>query len=142
MRTFRHQLEVKTGICDAETDMAIHGTNKTKLRVFGSNVKAVLLYGSDWSRSCKCSSNRARETSCGFGGLEVRISNKELWRQTGQLPIEKEIRQRAWDWIGHKLRRPYEHVVKRALEWNSQEKRKKGRPQHTWRRTRMAELEG
>ena len=39
-------------------------------------------------------------------------------------------------------RRPDGHVVKRALEWNPQGKRKRGRPQHTWRRTRMAELEG
>ncbi len=46
---------------------AIHGTNnKAKLRVFGSNVKTVLLNGSEtwrltkrWNRSCKCSSIRA-----------------------------------------------------------------------------------
>lgn len=35
-----------------------------------------------------------------------KISNKELWRQTGQRPIEQEIRQQAWGWIGHTLRRP------------------------------------
>ena len=70
-----------------------------------------------------------------------KISNKELWRQTGQCPIEQEIRQRAWGWIGHTLRRPDKHVVKRALEWNPKEKRKRGRSQHTWRRTRMVELE-
>ena len=34
------------------------------------------------------------------------ISNKELWRQTGQRPIKQEIRQRAWGWIGHTLRTP------------------------------------
>ena len=28
-----------------------------------------------------------------------------------------------------------------TIEWNPQGKRKRGRPQHTWRRTRMAELE-
>ena len=38
-------------------------------------------------------------------------------------------------------RRPDGQVAKRALEWNPQGKRKRGRPQHTWRRTRMAELE-
>ena len=39
------------------------------------------------------------------------------------------------------LRRPDGHVAKRALEWNPQGKCKTGRPQHTWRCTRMAELE-
>ena len=70
-----------------------------------------------------------------------KISNKELWRQTGQRPIDQEIRQRASGWTGHTLRRPDGHVVKRALEWNPQGLRKRGRPQHTWRRTRIAELE-
>jgi len=52
-----------------------------------------------------------------------------------------EIRQRAWGWIGHTSRRPDGHVVKRALEWNPQGKRKRRRPHLTWRSTRMAELE-
>ena len=39
------------------------------------------------------------------------------------------------------MKRPDGHVVKRALEWNPQEKRKRGRSQHSWRRTRMTELE-
>jgi len=30
------------------------------------------------------------------------------------------MRQRAWGWIGHMLRRPDGHVVKRATEWNPQ----------------------
>ena len=42
---------------------------------------------------------------------------------------------------GTTLRRPDGHVTKRALEWNPQAKRKRGRPPHTWRRTRMSELE-
>ena len=123
-------------------------TTKTKLRVFGSNVKAVLLYGSETWRLTKGLEQRLQV----FINKSLRnilriwwprkISNKELWRQTGQRPIEQEIRQRAWGWIGHTLRIPDGHVVKRALEWNPQGKRKRGRPQHTWRRTRMAELEG
>ena len=47
-----------------------------------------------------------------------RIRNEELWRQTGQRPEKEGIRQRAWGWIGHTLRRPDGHVAKRALEWN------------------------
>ena len=70
-----------------------------------------------------------------------RIRNDELWRQTGQRPIEEEIRERAWRWIGHTLRRPDGHVAKTVLEWNPQGKRKRGRPRHTLKGTRMLELE-
>jgi len=38
--------------------------------------------------------------------------------------------------------RPDGCIAKRAIEWNPQGKCKRGRPQHTWRHTRMAELEG
>ena len=122
-------------------------TTKTKLRVFGSNVKAVLLYGSETWRLTKGLEQKLQVfINKSLRNIlriwwPIKISNKELWRQTGQRPIEQEIRQRAWGWIGHTLRRSDGHVVKRALEWNPQGKRKRGRPQHTWRRTRMAELE-
>ena len=32
-------------------------------------------------------------------------------------------------------------MAKRALKWNPQGKRKRGRPQHIWRSTIMSELE-
>ena len=123
-------------------------TTKAKLRVFGSNVKAVLLYGLETWRLTKGLEQKLQV----FINKSLRnilqiwwprkISNKELWRQAGQRLIEQEIRQRAWGWIGHMLRRPDGHVVKRALEWNPQGRQKRGRPQHTWRRTRLTELEG
>jgi len=110
-------------------------TTKTKLRVFGSNVKAVILYGSETWRLTKSLEKKLQV----FVNKSLRnilriwwprkISNKELWKQTGQRPIEQEIRQRAWGWIGHTLRRPDGHLAKRALEWNPQGKRKRGRPQ-------------
>jgi len=110
-------------------------------------VKAVLLYGSETWRLTKSLEKKLQV----FVNKNLRnilriwwlrkISNKELCRQTGQRPIEQEMRQRAWGWIGHTLRRPDGHVAKRALEWNPQGKRKRGRPQHTWRRTRIAERE-
>ena len=121
-------------------------TFKTKLRIFGSNVKAVLLYGSETWRLTKGLEQKLQAfidkslRNILRIWLPRKISNKEHWRQTGQRPIEVEIRQRAWRWNGHTLRRSDGHVVKRALEWNPQGNRKRGRPQHTWRRTRMAEL--
>ena len=99
-------------------------TTKTKLRVFGSNVKAVLLYGSETWRLTKgleqklqVSINKSLRNILRIWWPR-KISNKEIWRQTEQGPIEQEIRRRSWGWIGHTLRRPDGRVVKRALEWN------------------------
>ena len=103
-------------------------TTKIKLRVFGSNVKVVLLYGSETWRLTKGLEHKLQvfinKSLRNIHVLRIwwprKISNKELWRLTGHRPIEQEIRQRAWEWIGHTLRRPDGHVVKRALEWNPQ----------------------
>lgn len=42
----------------------------------------------------------------------------------------------------HTLRRPDGDTAKRAIQWKPQGKHRRGTPQHTLRRTRMAELEG
>jgi len=55
--------------------------------------------------------------------------------------MEEKIKGLAWGWIGHTLRRPDRHVANRALDGNPQRKRKRRRPRHTWRRTRMSGLE-
>ena len=123
-------------------------TTRTKLRVFGSNVKAVLLYGAETWRLTKELKQKLQVfiNKCLRSILRIwwpiRIRNEEPWRQTEQRLIEDEIKQRAGgvDWP-HTLRRPEGHVAKRALEWNPQGKRKRGRPRLTWRRTRMSELE-
>jgi hypothetical protein len=33
------------------------------------------------------------------------IPNEKLWQMTGQININKEIRKRKFDWIGHTLRK-------------------------------------
>jgi len=40
-----------------------------------------------------------------------------------------------WNWIGHTLRKGNKAMERAALDWNSQGKRGRGRPRHTWRRT-------
>jgi len=50
----------------------------------------------------------------------VQIPNQELWATAKQKPIELEIRQRKWGWLGHTLRRPPGDITKAALEWNPQ----------------------
>lgn len=58
-------------------------------------------------------------------------------------PVEQAIhvRQREWGWIGYTLKRPHRYIAKRVIEWNPQEKCKRSRPKHTWKCTRIAELE-
>jgi hypothetical protein len=51
----------------------------------------------------------------------VQISNQELWARAKQRPIELEIRQRKWGWLGHTLRRPPGDIAKAALEWKPRE---------------------
>ena len=73
-----------------------------------------------------------------------KMSNKELWRQTAGAATDRSRGKKkslGMDWPHVKETRWTCTVVKRALEWNPQEKRKRGRLQHTWRRTKMAELE-
>ena len=62
------------------------------------------------------------------------ISNKDLWRATGQEDINLEIRRRKFRWIGHTLRKEDGEVPKAALLWNPQRSRKRGRPKSSWRR--------
>jgi len=70
----------------------------------------------------------------------VQISNQELWARAKQKPIQLEIRQRKWGWLGHTLRQPPGDIAKAALDWNPQGTRSRGRPQTTWRRTIFEEI--
>jgi hypothetical protein len=50
-------------------------------------------------------------------------------------PLDRQIKKRKWSWIGHTLRKPSGITEKDALDWNSQGKRRRGRPKKTWKRT-------
>ncbi|RUS88821.1 hypothetical protein EGW08_003451 [Elysia chlorotica] len=112
-----------------------------KLRIFNTNVKSVLLYGSETWRVTKTNSkkiqgftNRCLRNILGVHWPEV-ISNEELWERTRQTPVETEIMKRKWGWIGHTLRKPASNITRQALDWNPQGKRKVGRPKQSWRRS-------
>jgi hypothetical protein len=63
------------------------------------------------------------------------ISNKDLWRVTGQEDINLEIGRRKFRWIGHAIRKEDGEIPKAALLWNPQGSRKRGRPKTSWRRS-------
>jgi len=63
------------------------------------------------------------------------ISNEELWRSTEEINMSIQIKGWKWHGIGHTLRKGNEAIKRKALGWNPQGKRGRGRPGHTWRRT-------
>nr|XP_032521707.1 uncharacterized protein LOC116773380 [Danaus plexippus plexippus] len=71
--------------------------------------------------------------------LVKKISNVNLWKRCGEIPIDLQVKRRKWKWIGHTLRRDPEHIARQALDWTPEGKRKRSRPKQTWRRTIIAE---
>lgn len=118
----------------------------TKIRIFNSNVKSVLLYGCETWRETEntMKSIQVFVNKCLRNILNIRwpekITNKKLWQRTKQQPIENTIRTRKWKWIGHTLRKNNKNTTKQALDWNPQGQRKRGRPKNTWRRGLNSEL--
>ena len=120
---------------------------RTKLRIFNSNVKSVLLYGCEtWNASQTCTKRiQVFINKCLRRLLRIRwtdkIKNEEVWRRTRQSPVGDEIGRRRWRWIGHALRKPGSSITRKALDWNPQGKRSRGRPRGTWRRVRENDVQ-
>ncbi|VDO97477.1 unnamed protein product [Schistosoma margrebowiei] len=117
-----------------------------KVKIFNTNVKAVLLYGAETSRTTKTTIKKVQVfiNSCLHKILNIHwpdnISNSLLWRRANQLPAEEEIRKRRWKWIGHTLRKSSNCITRQALTWNPEGKRKRGRPKNTLRRIIEADM--
>ena len=117
-------------------------TLHTKTRIFNSNVKSVLLYACEtWCVSTETTQklqvfiNRCLRYIIRAWWPDTWISNEELHRRCQQRPIETEIRERRWKWIGHTLRRGANEICREALDWNPQGQRRRGRPRGSWRRS-------
>ncbi|VDP36401.1 unnamed protein product [Schistosoma margrebowiei] len=82
-------------------------STNTKVRIFNTNVKTVLLYGTRTWRSTKAIIQKIQVfiNSCLRKILQIRwpdtISNNVLWGRTNQIQAEEEIRKKRWKWIGH-----------------------------------------
>ena len=120
-------------------------STNTKLRIFNSNVKSVLLYGYETWRETK---NIHRKIQTFFNNCLRRIfkirwpdkiRNVDLWERAGQEPVAGQILRRKWGWIGHTLRKPASSTTRQALTWNPQGKRRVGRPRNSWRSDTEAE---
>lgn len=109
----------------------------TKIKLFNSNIKAVLLYGAETWRTTTTTLGKVQTfiNTCLRRILKVHwpvtISNADLWQATDKLPANEEIRQKRWMWIGHTLRKPVNNITRQSLKWNPQGKKRRGRPRNT-----------
>jgi len=71
----------------------------------------------------------------------LKISNEELWQGIKQTPIEQQIKERKWHWIGHILHKPQGAIERHTLDWYHQDTRNRGRPRATWKITRDWQLQ-
>ncbi|VDO57002.1 unnamed protein product [Schistosoma margrebowiei] len=117
-----------------------------KVRIFNTNVKAVLLYGAKTWRTTTATIKKVQVfiNSCLCKILDIHwpdtISNSLLWEKTNQPTSEEEIRKGRWKWIGHPLRKSSNCITRQALTWNTEGKRKRGRPKNTLRREIEADM--
>ncbi|VDP51653.1 unnamed protein product [Schistosoma curassoni] len=124
---------------NSPTEPTRHRSN-TKVRIFNTNVKTVLLYGAETWRIKKSIIQKIQIFihSCLRKILRIcwpdTISNNLLWERINQIPVEKEIREKHWKWIGHMLRKVPDCPTRQALTWNPQSQRKRGKPKNTLRR--------
>ncbi|VDO62101.1 unnamed protein product [Schistosoma margrebowiei] len=114
-------------------------STNTIVRIFNTNVKIVLLYGSETWRTTRTIIQKIQVfiNSCLRKILQIRwldtISNNVLWERTNQIPAEEEIMKRRWKWIGHTLRKAPNCVTGQALTYYPQGQSRRGRPKNTLR---------
>ena len=114
---------------------------KTKLKLYTSNVRSVLLIATEtWKTNTKIESRlRGFEGRCLRRILKINwedhISNIQVCSRTGINCITDEIKKRRWRWLGHVLRMDRKRLPSTALKWTPSGKRNRGRPLGTWRRT-------
>ena len=119
---------------------------RTKLRIFNSSVKSVLLHGCETWRTTQTMQQKIQTffNTCLRRIYKIqwqeKIRNEDLWELAGQEPVAKQILRRKWGWIGHTLRKPASSTTRQALARNPPGKRKRGRPRNSWRRDTEAEL--
>ncbi len=116
-------------------------SKNTKIRIFKSNVIAVLLHGCETWRITKRDEAKLDTFlhKCLRRILRIywpmRVSNEEVRRQARTCAISEQIRRRRWRWIGHVLRMGHQQNPRIALTWAPEGRRSRGRPKETWRRT-------
>ena len=107
---------------------------RTKIKLFNTLVKPVLLYGSEtWktnvqdNRKLDSFQYQCLKRSLGIFWPYI-VSIDELNERAGCTWMSIEVKRRRWRFLGHVLRMPREHHYVTALTWAPMGKRKVGRP--------------
>jgi hypothetical protein len=112
---------------------------KTTYMILNSNVKSVLLYGSETWRTGRNTKrlqsfiNRSPHYILGIKWYD-KVTNECLWVKTGQAKIKDEIMKRKWRWIGNTLRKPQGTITRQPLTLNPQGTRKRKSKEYTEKR--------
>ena len=113
----------------------------TKIRLFQTLVRPVLLDGCETWKITKADERRLNSFQCQCLRRilrirwQQRISNNRVVEMAEINNRSCEIRRRRWNWLGHILRREDENDCFTALGWTPEGRRARGRPRTTWRRT-------
>ena len=87
-------------------------SREVKLRIFNTNVKSVLPYGTEFWKITK---NIASQLQTFINNCLRKIL-RIFWPRRGQEKIRIEIRRRKWGWIRHTLQKPSNHIARQALD--------------------------
>jgi len=118
---------------------------KTKINLFKTLVRSVLLCGCETWKMTKCEEKKldAFQSKCLRRVLRIRwptrVSNKEIMDRASVSRINDKITRRRWTWIKHVLCGDKSSDCMVALGWQPAGKRAVGRPKTTWRWTVEAE---
>ena len=121
-------------------------SQKTKIRVFKSNVVSTLLYGAESWKMTKAISHKLEvfQNRCLRRILRIFwpniITNYQLLRMTKTETITLQVQRKTSKWIGHVLRMTPTALLRVAVRWTPDGHRKRGRPKETWRRTVEKEM--
>jgi len=117
-------------------------SRRTRLRLFNSNVKQLLLYGLETWRSTKALTNKIQvfiNRSLRRIFLERwynKMSNVELWKATDQESAEVLLKRRRWTWIGHVEETKRQHRKKNSPAEPSRTKEQRQTKEHLEKRSR------
>ena len=113
----------------------------TKLRLYKTLVKPVLLYGAEAWKMTQADNKKLDtfQSKCLRRILQIKwqdhVSNEDVMKRANVKEISRVVKERRWKFIGHTLRKEQGNDCVTAMTWAPEGKRKRGRPRETWRKT-------
>ena len=119
-------------------------STNTKICIFNTNVKPVLLYGCETWKTTQFLNNKLNVfiNSRLRNILNVwwpnKISNRELWKKTKQEEISTTIKKNR---VGLATHSEKIQQIQLNKHWTNTHKRRQGRPKINWRRSTLQDLD-